>query len=149
MWYDGRRDLPIGAPAEGVPKSDRSVRAVGYAESTDGLIWSRPRAEPVFGADAGGVHVVRIGDTLVMTSESREGTRVATSNDGLEWRDRGLLAGLSGGDIDRFGHVTPFLLAEPSGVTLFSGAARSPNWDRNVIVRIPLTRQDRERFEGR
>lgn len=149
MWYDGRRDLPIGAPAEGVPKSDRSVRAVGYAESTDGLTWSRPRSEPVFGADTGGVHVVRIGDTLVMTSESREGTRVATSNDGLEWRDRGLLAGLSGGDIDRFGHVTPFLLAEPSGVTLFSGAARSTTWDRNVIVRIPLTRQDRERFEGR
>jgi hypothetical protein len=149
MWYDGRNDLPIGAPAEGVPKSDRSVRAVGYAESADGLTWIRPRAEPVFGEDAGGVHVVRIGDTLVMTSESREGTRVATSNDGLEWRDRGLLAGLSGGDIDRFGHVTPFLLAEPSGVTLFSGAARSTTWDRNVIVRIPLTRQDRERFEGR
>lgn len=143
MWYDGRKDLPIGAPAEGVPKSDRSVRAVGYAESTDGVTWIRPRAEPVFGEDAGGVHVARIGDTLVMTSESREGTHLATSPDGLEWHDRGLLAGLSGGDIDRFGHVTPFLLAEPDGVTIFAGAARSPTWDRNVIVRLPLAEAQR------
>ena len=137
------RTKAAGAPAEGVPKSDRSVRAVGYAEATDGLTWSRPRAEPVFGEEAGGVHVVRIGDTLVMTSESRVGTRLATSPDGLEWHDRGLLAGLSGGDIDRFGHVTPFLLAEPDGVTLFAGAARSPTWDRNVIVRLPLAEAQR------
>lgn len=143
MWYDGRRDLPRGAPAEGVPKSDRSVRAVGYAESDDGLIWRRPQAEPVFGEDAGGVHVVRIGDRLLMTSESREGTRLATSHDGVAWKSGGLFAERSGADIDRFGHVTPFLLVEPGIVTLFAGAARSASWDRNHIVRIPLSLRQR------
>jgi hypothetical protein len=143
MWYDGRRDLPVGAPAEGVPKSDRSVRAVGYAESIDGLTWLRPQAEPVFGEDAGGVHVVRIGDTLVMTAESREGTRLATSPDGLAWQSQGLLVDRSGTDIDRFGHVTPFLLVEPESVALFTGAASSASWDRNRIVRVPLSVQQR------
>ena len=145
MWYDGRRDLPIGAPAEGVPKSDRSVRAVGYAESGDGLTWTRPQAEPVFGEDAGGVHVVRVGATLVMTFESREGTRLATSPDGLTWQSQGLLVDRSGTDIDRFGHVTPFLLVEPESVTLFAGAASSGSWDRNRIVRISLSLRQRAR----
>lgn len=143
MWYDGRRDLPTGAPAAGVPKSDRSVRAVGYAESVDGLTWTRPQAEPVFGEDAGGVHVVRIGDTLVMTAESREGTRLASSTDGLAWKSEGLLAERSGADIDRFGHVTPFLLVEPESISLFAGAASSASWDRNRIVRVPLSPQQR------
>ena len=141
MWYDGRRDLPVDAPAAGVPKSDRSVRAVGYAESVDGLTWTRPQDEPVFGEDAGGVHVVRIGDTLVMTSESREGTRLATSHDGLAWQSQGLLAARSGADIDRFGHVTPFLLVEPESISLFAGAASSASWDHNRIVRITLSPQ--------
>ena len=145
MWYDGRRDLPIGAPADGVPKSDRSVRAVGYAESGDGLTWTRPQAEPVFGEDAGGVHVVRVGATLVMTFESREGTRLATSPDGLTWQSQGLLVDRSGTDIDRFGHVTPFLLVEPESVTLFAGAASSGSWDRNRIVRISLSLRQRAR----
>ncbi len=145
MWYDGRRDLPTGAPAEGVPKSDRSVRAVGYAESVDGLTWIRPQAEPVFGDDAGGVHVVRIGDELVMTAESLEGTRLATSHDGLTWKSEGLFAERSGHDVDRFGHVTPFLLVEPERVTLFVGAASSGSWDHNRIVRVPLSPQQRAR----
>jgi hypothetical protein len=146
MWYDGRRDLPTGAPADGVPKSDRSVRAVGYTESVDGLTWIRPQADPVFGEDAGGVHVVRVGDALVMTFESREGTRLATSPDGLTWKSEGLFAERSGNDVDRFGHVTPFLLVEPERVTLFAGAASSASWDRNRIVRVPLSPQQSERL---
>ena len=149
MWYDGRRDLPIGAPAEGVSKSDRSVRAVGYAESGDGLTWTRPQAEPVFGEDAGGVHVVRIGATLVMTFESREGTRLATSNDGLAWQSQGFLVDRSGTDIDRFGHVTPFLLVEAESVALFIGAASSASWDHNRIVRVPLSAPQRQRLGHR
>ena len=149
MWYDGRRDLPVGAPAEGVPKSDRSVRAVGYAESGDGLTWIRPQTEPVFGEDAGGVHVVRVGATLVMTFESREGTRLATSPDGLTWQSQGLFAERSGKDIDRFGHVTPFLLVEPESVALFAGAASSASWDRNRIIRVPLSAPQRQRLGHR
>jgi hypothetical protein len=148
MWYDGRRDLPVGAPAEGVPKSDRSVRAVGYAESIDGLTWTRSQAEPVFGEDAGGVHVARIGDTLVMTAESREGTRLATSPDGLAWQSQGLLVDRSGADVDSFGHVTPFLLVEPERVALFVGAASSGSWDHNRIVRVPLS-EAQQRLVGR
>ena len=149
MWYDGRRDLPVGAPAEGVPKSDRSVRAVGYAESVDGLTWIRPQAEPVFGEDAGGVHVVRVGGTLVMTFESREGTRLATSPDGLTWQSQGLLVDRSGADVDRFGHVTPFLLVEPESISLFAGAASSASWDHNRIVRVPLSAPQRQRLDHR
>ena len=149
MWYDGRRDLPVGAPAAGVPKSDRSVRAVGYAESVDGLTWIRPQAEPVFGEDAGGVHVVRVGATLVMTFESREGTRLATSPDGLVWKSERLFVARSGADVDRFGHVTPFLLVEPESVTLFAGAASSAAWDRNRIVRMPLSAPQRQRLDHR
>jgi len=35
MWYDGRKDLPTGAPDAAAPKSDASRRHVGYATSDD------------------------------------------------------------------------------------------------------------------
>jgi len=148
MWYDGRKDLPPGAPAEGVPKKEGSVRAVGYAESRDGLNWVRPREAPVFGDDAGGVHVCRIGDRLVMVYESREGTRLAVSADGLKWKARGLLAARSGGAADRFGQVTPFLRFDPRGpsAVLFVGAAGAASWDRNAIARIRLTDEQMARI---
>lgn len=101
------------------------------------------------GCDAGGVHVVRIGDTLVMTAESREGTRLATSPDGVVWRSEGLFVARSGTDIDRFGHVTPFLLVEPQRVELFAGAARSSTWGQHVIVRWPLSQKERDRLRAR
>lgn len=140
MWYDGRKDLPPEAPAGDAPTSKRSTRAVGYAESGDGFVWTRPRAEPVFGHNAGGVHVVRMGAEFAMAWESRDGTRLATSPDGLDWRDHGLIAGLSGDAIDRFGHVTPFLSVHPASdtITLFTGAARSAAWNENCIVRMTL-----------
>ena len=141
MWYDGRKDLPPDAPAKDVPKSDKSVRAVGYAESRDGVEWTRPQKEPVFREDAGGVHVARVGDTLAMVYESRDGTRVALSSDGRAWTDGGVLAGRSGTDADKFGHVTPFLLVDPADktATLFVGTAQAESWDRNAIARIPLS----------
>ena len=148
MWYDGRKDLPPGAPAAGVPISATSSRAVGYAESADGIVWTRPRTEPVFGHDAGGLHVVRTGSGLAMAWESREGTRLATSDDGLDWHDRGLLVGRSDDAIDRFGHVTPFLLVEPTGISVFAGGARKASWDENVILRLPLALKQRERLGG-
>lgn len=143
MWYDGRKDLPPGAPAQDAPKSDQSVRAVGYAESRDGVKWTRPRKEPVFGEDAGGVHVSRVGGGYVMVYEAREGTRVARSADGRRWKNQGVLAGLSGTGADPFGHVTPFLFLHPKAATatLFVGAARSSSWDRNAIARLPLGEQ--------
>lgn len=138
MWYDGRKDLPIGAPATGVPTSASSTRAVGYAESHDGFTWRR-RPTPVFGHDAGGVHVTRVGERYVMTYESGGGTRYATSDDGLAWADRGWLSERVAGEFDQFGHVTPMLVHRGGrDAVLFVGGARARTWDTNVVLRVEL-----------
>jgi hypothetical protein len=141
MWYDGRKDLSLGAPAKGVPLSPNSTRSVGYAESHDGIHWIRPRPTPVFSENAGGAHVARTGSGYAIIYESGEGTRLATSPDGLKWNPQGLLAALSGSDFDRFGHVTPFLLLDPrdNSYSLFVGAAHAATWDHNTIARIKLS----------
>jgi hypothetical protein len=54
MWYDGRKDLPVGAPDAAAPKSANSRRWVGYATSRDGRVWKK-HGEPVFGEDACGL----------------------------------------------------------------------------------------------
>lgn len=139
MWYDGRKDLPEGAPAKNVPTSPRSVRAVGYAESNDGVTWIKHQSNPVFGVDAGGIHVNRIGNGYLMVYESREGTRWANSHDGLAWTNRGLLVPRSGSPEDLHGHVTPFLFqAQKTGASLFVGAAGGNHWNQNAIARIDL-----------
>lgn len=150
MWYDGRKDLPAGAPARGAPVAEVSTRAVGYAESRDGIHWSRPQTSPVFGENAGGVHVVRIGDGYVMVYESSVGTRFAASADGLRWKPKGVLAPRSGGDDDRHGHVTPFLLLGPNdAASLFVGGARNGRWDENIILRIDLNKSQVDLLHNR
>ncbi len=140
MWYDGRKDLPLGAPATGVPKSASSTRAVGYAESSDGLQWTR-REKPVYEHDAGGVHVARLKSGYAMVYEGHAGTQLATSPDGIAWTNKGVWVPASGNEIDRFGHVTPFLLVteDQKPVALFFGAARAGSWDRNTIGRRELS----------
>ena len=135
MWYDGRADLPPGPLAGDAPTSPRSRRFVGYATSRDGIRWTKHPKNPVFGQDAGGVDVVRHGSNYVMVYESHEGTKVATSPDGLTWRDRGLWVPRSGGEFDRNGHVTPMLLAgdREHPWALFFGGARAASWDYNSI----------------
>ncbi len=134
MWYDGRKDLPHGAPDADAPKSPNSQRSVGYATSPDGKTWTR-RSEPVFGEDSGGVHVSRVRERLVMVIESRGGTRWAVSRDGIEWTSRGILhARLAEYAGSWHGHVTPFLFADANGeFRLFYGGAASSTWDRNAI----------------
>jgi sucrose-6-phosphate hydrolase SacC (GH32 family) len=137
MWYDGRKDLPAGAPAEGVPKAPTSTRSVGYATSEDGVHWTKHEKNPVFGHDAGGVDVAKLGEKkFLMVYESRDGTRLATSGDGLTWRDHGLWVERSGGPTDAFGHVTPHLRVWPGQrlATLYFGAASAATWDHNVIA---------------
>lgn len=140
MWYDGRKDFPPDAPVKGAPKSDQSRRSVGYATSTDGLKWERHKANPVFGHDAGGVDVQRVGTSLVMLYESREGTRFAVGTDGIAWTDRGLLLRKSGHAVDAFGHVTPCLLVDATKHRhrLFFGAAAAETWDRNKIAVVSM-----------
>ncbi|PQO28134.1 hypothetical protein [Blastopirellula marina] len=140
MWYDGRKDLPLGAPDLTAPKSTTSKRSVGYATSKDGLTWTKHAENPVYGNDAGGVHVVRYKTCYLMLFESHGGTMIAESRDGLRWENAQLLVKPSGRPVDKHGHVTPFLLAQEPGkkVLLYVGAAKAATWDRNSIARIPL-----------
>ena len=140
MWYDGRKDIPLGAADATAPKSARSVRSVGYATSRDGLTWKKFSRKPIYGDDAGGVHVARVGDRYVMLYESGAGTKAAVSDDGLKWRGRGVWLPRSGEAVDRYGHVTPFLLAADQNkqCAVFLGAASARTWDRNRIVVVRL-----------
>lgn len=135
MWYDGRKDLPVGAPDAAAPKSANSRRWVGYATSRDGRVWKK-HGEPVFGEDAGGVQVTKGADGgMVMVYESVEGTRWAASADGLVWKACGLLLPKGNGAADASGHVTPFLEWRGGKVALYFGAAAAATWDRNEIWR--------------
>lgn len=140
MWYDGRKDLPPGAPDTEAPKSPTSTRSVGYAVSSDGVHWTKHGGNPVFGHDAGAVHVVKWSDRYWMVYESGRGTMLAHSADGVAWKAGGMLAPVSGQPIDRHGHVTPFILTGDDGEPwrLFVGAAAAESWDRNTIVRFDV-----------
>ncbi len=135
MWYDGRKDLPPDAPDPKVPKSNVSQRHVGLATSRDGLNWQRHGSEPLYDHDTGGIHVVRIGEHLVMLSESRKGTEYATSRNGINWRKGGLLVERFASPAERYGHVTPFLLPDMdgSGATLYYGATAESAWNANTL----------------
>jgi hypothetical protein len=141
MWYDGRKDLPLGAPDDKAPKSADSHRFVGYATSPDGIHWER-RSKPVLDHDAGGVHVCRFKDHLAMVIESRDGTLACTSADGVTWGKPGIIAKrLEKQPVSEdFGHVTPFLLPDSlgNGATLFYGAASKKTWDGNAICLLRL-----------
>lgn len=142
MWYDGRKDFPPDAPVQGVPKSGKSKRSVGYATSQDGLRWTREGTGPSFGNDAGGLDVKRVGDQLVMVYESFEGTGMALSRDGINWSNEGFLAEATGVGTDLFGHVTPclFVDAGAAAARLYVGWPESPLWNRNSIgmLTIPM-----------
>jgi WD40 repeat protein len=133
MWFDGQPSDEAVAAGEPAAAIRREGRAVGYAESPDGLVWQR-HPLPVHREGAGAVHVARDGARLVMTIESHGGTRWASSTDGLRWESRGLLHPLSGSPADRFGQVTPFLLTTGSTPRLFFGAASRQSWDGNAIT---------------
>ncbi|MDZ4850922.1 MAG: hypothetical protein SGI77_16680 [Pirellulaceae bacterium] len=134
MWFDGRADLPTGAADPDAPKSPTSQRYIGYAESKDGISWKR-RDEYVYANDAGGIHVSLVDGQYVMLIESRDGTKWASSADGISWRDNGLLVAKDQ-RTSPHGHVTPFLFADTDGHMLYFGAARSEHWNQNSIMRL-------------
>lgn len=135
LWYDGRKDLPTGAPDLTAPQSPTSRRYIGYAESDDGVTWRRHTGY-VYAQDTGGIHVSRANDRWVMVSESREGTRWAVSTDGIAWEGRGLLAPKT--RTAPFGHVTPFLRHSSKTATVYFGAARSVHWNHNAIMSVDV-----------
>lgn len=138
MWYDGQPGGERAAASALAEAVRREGRAVGYAESRDGLAWER-RPEPVFREGSGAVAVARDGARLLMVIESGRGTRWATSPDGLAWTARGMLLPRSGGEADQHGQVTPFLHLEGGRATLYFGAARRRTWDGNAITAVPVT----------
>ena len=118
MWYDG---------------TFSGARHVGYAESADGLTFTKSAKNPIF-LNAGAVDVKRVGDVLVMLREAGTGTLWATSKDGLCWVDRGMLFAKSGAAYDAFGQVTPFLLVDGTPKAIFFGGAKVVSWDQNRIA---------------
>lgn len=141
MWYDGRKDLPPGAPDPTAPKATSSQRHVGWATSPDGIRWEKQGSAPVFDYDAGGLHLLRVGSELIMLIEGRAGTSFTRSRDGIHWQPPEELAPRGAGARERFGHVTPFLLPDLDGrgATLFYGAAAAASWDENAICALRLS----------
>jgi hypothetical protein len=136
LWFDGRADLPVGAPDQTGPKSRTSKRYVGYAVSQDGRTWKR-RDSYVFANDAGGIHVSLVDGRYVMLIESRAGTKWASSNDGILWINEGLLLPKDQ-QTSPHGHVTPFLFADANGHMLYFGATHSEHWNQNSIMRVAV-----------
>jgi hypothetical protein len=119
LWYDGQTG---------------GVRSVGYATSTDGVTFTRHPSNPVF-LNAGAVDVKKVGSVYVMLREAGDGTYWATSNDGVCWKDRGKLFGLSGKPYDAFGQVTPFLDTDGTSVrAVWFGGASVSSWNKNRIA---------------
>lgn len=139
MWYDGQPTETAAAVDPVAASVKKAGRAAGYAESPDGLTWTR-RPQPVL-PGAGALQVVRTGGRYIMLHESGQGVLWAASPDGFGWTPRGMLTTLSGTDGDRFGRVTPFLLPDTSGRagTLYFGAAPRASWDHNAIGSQPVT----------
>jgi hypothetical protein len=76
-----------------------------------------------------------------MLYESHAGTRWASSRDGQTWTTRGVLAATSGGEADRGGHVTPFLLAgDGTGPWQLFVGCNSGDWSKNWIGRVEVER---------
>jgi BNR repeat-like domain/Glycosyl hydrolases family 32 N-terminal domain len=139
MWYDGQ-------PSESAVQSGDELclviraegRAVGYAESTDGLNWQK-RPAPVFRHGAGAVHVAKHQKRYILVYESGRGTLWASSDNKFDWQDHGMLLNLSGKSYDQFGQVTPFLLVEDQSTMLYFGAAARQTWDGNAIAVAKVT----------
>lgn len=136
MWYDGRADLPIGSPDKTAPKSAKSHRYVGYAESNDGKNWIK-RPNYVFSHDAGGIHVSKIKNKYILLFESHQGTYWAQSTNGIKWQYKGLFLKKNSKN-SPYGHVTPFIFQKKDHYELYFGAAYAKSWDNNSIMMQPL-----------
>jgi sucrose-6-phosphate hydrolase SacC (GH32 family) len=157
LWYDGQ-PTATAAAREPLAAAIRSEgRAVGYAESKDGLVWTR-RLQPVFRQGAGAVQIAHVPSAKIsagnlgegssqavaeeywMVYESGRGVLWASSHDGETWQSHGFLVETSGGPVDRYGCVTPHLIANADELLLFFGAAARKSWDGNAIALLKLRR---------
>lgn len=138
MWYDVQSTEAAAKVNEVAKKVRQSGRAIAYAESCDGIHWTRT-AEPVF-YGVGAVDVARFEEKLIMTWESHHGVHWADSRNGLDWKSRGMLTSLTGESLDKFGQVTPFLdLNNPHQPILYFGGASRRTWDGNAIMQTVIS----------
>ncbi|MHC4403818.1 MAG: glycoside hydrolase family protein [Planctomycetota bacterium] len=81
LWYTGYNPALSDA------------KLLGYATSSDGLLWTRHPENPIFDESwVEDVHVVRHGDAYVMVAEGRHDVaHMMTSPDGVHWKDHGSL----------------------------------------------------------
>lgn len=139
MWYDGRENVSLSAPAANVSKVANSQARVGYAESEDGINWTRKKIDSSFQASA--VHITRIQNSYVMLFESRDGTKWAVSENGLNWTSQGLLVP-STETVGKFGQVTPFLWwdGKDTEASIYFGAATETTWSQNqmAMATVPI-----------
>ena len=131
MWFDGiQRDLNDAyAPKPG------TGRHVGYAYSTNGINWTKWPSNPVF-LHTGAIDVEFFDGKYVVVEESGAGVyyRFGTNETEFEQSNRQLFVKM-GNDMDRFGHVTPFIfIKDGKWVATYTGAATKSTWDRNRIA---------------
>jgi hypothetical protein len=84
------------------------------------------------------VDVAKIPGGYVLFFEGHNGIGAATSRDGINWKDCGLVTGLSGSDLDRYGRVTPHLVQVGGTGQMFFGAASRKTWDGNIMAASEL-----------
>lgn len=81
LWYTGYRD------------GKDKTKYLGYATSTDGLSWTRYKANPVYTAGwVEDITVVKDGDTYYMFAEGKDDiAHLLTSTDRVTWKEQGPL----------------------------------------------------------
>jgi len=138
-WDDWKVGRPSAVVADGELRlyydgNDGSNRHTGLATSADGRTFARHADNPLV-LNAGAVDVDRVGDTWVLLHEGHSGTLALTSADGVAWCDQGQIFGLTGGDWDAYGQVTPFLYSRDGSSfdALLFGGASDACWCRNRI----------------
>ncbi|MBI1934829.1 hypothetical protein HYS31_00155 [Candidatus Woesearchaeota archaeon] len=123
MWYD---------------TNDGVTSYVGYATSSDGMVWVKYQDPLLTGM--GDVDVKKIGDLYYMIFGLRDGTHIATSQFGLSWTYRGLWFRKSGSIFDNFGHVSPFFYVDQNNnpnAIYFGGASIAPHHGNSMgIIRL-------------
>lgn len=135
LWYDGCQGLPItDIVGPHIGESCASFRNVGYATSTDGVTFTKHPANPII-SPAEAVHVSKYRGKYVMLHENQQGTKIALSDDGVSWTQRGFYIPLSGEPHDAYGQVTPFLHYGSDGkpARVYVGLARESCWCQNMM----------------
>ncbi len=121
MWYTGYKKM-----------DDHDTRLLGYANSPDGINWTRYAQNPIFrGSWTEDMMVVKSGNTYTMFAEGRGDTaHMLTSTDKINWEDHGPLqiAYTNGQPLSAGPYGTPTVWVEDSTWYLFYERNDSSVW---------------------